>query len=308
LDDVVPSKFEVYIKDLQMHLAQRYSDYEIVVIDQNTHNFPPLVKEHILKNISSIRWLNLSFQVTLDTALGAGIENAIGDSVVLLRPTVDPISVVSDMIAMSLVGHDVIIGTAISPQTLGYRVARMMSNQFLKYINYRIPKNATPVRCLSRKAINTVLRTGNLNQQFYVKVSDAGYTPKVYPYKLMHEAMLTKRTFFTGLSSSVQFMIFSSTIPLRWISLLGILGSVSAFIIAAFSIVVNFIKNDVTEGWSSMVFFSSFLFMLLFVILAFLGEYMARLLNELSSQKKYYISNEQTSSIILDADRPNVFS
>ena len=134
LDDVVPSKFEVYIKDLQVHLAQRYSDYEIVVIDQNTHNFPPLVKEHILKNISSIRWLNLSFQVTLDTALGAGIENAIGDFVVLLRPTVDPITVVSDMIAMSSVGHDVIIGTAISPQTLGYRVARMMSNQFLKYI------------------------------------------------------------------------------------------------------------------------------------------------------------------------------
>jgi polyisoprenyl-phosphate glycosyltransferase len=101
-------------------------------------------------------------------------------------------------------------------------------------------------------------------------------------------------------------MIFNSTKPLRWVSLLGILGSLSALIFAIYSIVVNIIKNDVIEGWTSMVFFSSFLFMILFIILAFLGEYIARLLNENSNQKNYYISNEETSTILLEADRFNV--
>ena len=104
----------------------------------------------------------------------------------------------------------------------------------------------------------------------------------------------------------MQLMIFNSTKPLRWISLLGVLGSLSAFVFAIYSIIVNIIKDDVIEGWTSMVFFSSFLFMILFIILAFLGEYIARLLNENSNQKSYYISSEETSSLMLETDRFNV--
>jgi len=65
-------------------------------------------------------------------------------------------------------------------------------------------------------------------------------------------------------------------------------------------------KDNVTEGWTSMVFFSSFLFMILFIILAFFGEYMARLLNENKNQNSYYISSEETSTVILETDRFNV--
>jgi hypothetical protein len=62
----------------------------------------------------------------------------------------------------------------------------------------------------------------------------------------------------------------------------------------------------VIEGWTSMVFFSSFLFMILFIILAFLGEYIARLLNESGNQKSYYISSEDISTVMLEMDRFNV--
>ena len=110
----------------------------------------------------------------------------------------------------------------------------------------------------------------------------------------------------SGVKQSLNFMIFNSTKPLRWISLLGITGSFFAFIFAIYSIVINIIKDDVIEGWTSMVFFTSFLFMILFIILAFLGEYMARLLIEKSDHRDYYISSEETSSVMLEADRFNV--
>lgn len=306
LDDIEINSFEVYLKKLQQYLDQRYTDYEILLIDQNKKNFPPSVKETLLETVSSIRWISLSFQVDIDVALSAGIENAIGDFVLLLRPNIDPISIVNDMIEESSHGYDVIIGIAEHPRTMGYKIARTLSNKILHAINYRIPKNATPVRCLSRRAINTVLRTGQLNHQFFIKVANTGYPTKNYNYKLLNLDALKKRTLISGISQSIQLMIFNSTKPLRWISILGILGSFSAFIFAIYSIVINLIKDDVIEGWTSMVFFSSFLFMILFIILAFLGEYIARLLNENSNQRSYYISSEETSSVMLETDRFNV--
>jgi len=306
LDRVNSNDFEGYLKSLQQYLDQRYSDYEIVVIDQTIAHAPTLVQSKLLETISSIRWIKLAFPVEIDVALCAGIENAIGDFVMLLRPTIDPIQIIGDMVNEALEGHDVIIGIAKSPQTIGYKLARLLSNKLLCSIGYQIPKNATPVRCLSRRAINTILNTRQFNHQFFAKVAKTGYPTKNYQYNLLNSNKLKKRTLISGVTQTLKMMIFNSTKPLRWISLLGIIGSLSAFIFAVYSVAINFIKDDVTEGWTSMVFFSSFLFFILFIILAFLGEYLARLLNENSNQKNYYISSEETSTIMLETDRFNV--
>ncbi|OQK16040.1 hypothetical protein AU255_13070 [Methyloprofundus sedimenti] len=305
-DHVNSDTFEVYLKLLQQYLDQRYSDYEIVIIDQTIAHAPTLIKPKLLETISSIRWIKLAFPVEIDVALCAGIENAIGDFVILIRPTIDPIEIIGDMVDDALEGHDVIIGIAKSPQTTGYKLARLLGNKLLCSIGYQIPKNATPVRCLSRKAINTILNTRQFNHQFFAKVAKTGYPTKNYHYTLLNPNMLKKRTLISGVTQALEVMIFNSTKPLRWISLLGITGSLSAFIFAVYSIAINFIKDDVIEGWTSMVFFSSFLFFILFIILAFLGEYLARLLNENSNQKSYYISSEETSTIMLEIDRFNV--
>jgi hypothetical protein len=223
LDDIVTDTFEEYLKELQLYLDQRYSDYEIMIIDQGSKPFPISVKENILETISSIRWISLSFPVAMDVALGAGIENAIGDLVLLLRPNIDPIRIIGDMIEESYRGHDVIIGIAEHPRTIGYKIVRTLGNKLLHSINYHIPKNATPVRCLSRRAINTILRTGNFNHQFFIKVANTGYSEKNYNYELLNRDTLKNRTLLSGISQSMKLMIFNSTKPLRWISLIGIL-------------------------------------------------------------------------------------
>lgn len=300
------TNFEENLRSLQQYLEQRYSDYEIIVIDQNTPSIPISKKTTLLETIPSVRWIKLAFPVEMDIVLNVGIENAIGDFVILLRESVDPIEIIDEMIKECAHGSDVIVGIADRPQTLGYRIVRRLSNKLLHAINYHISKNATPVRCLSRRAINTILSTGNVNHQFFIKVSNTGYPTKNFEYKLADTNTLNKRTLFSGIKQSLTLVIFNSTKPLRWISMLGVLGSLSAFIFATYSIVINLVKDDVIEGWTSMILFTSFLFMILFIILAFLGEYLARLLNEEGNQKSYYISSEETSSVMLETDRFNV--
>jgi glycosyltransferase involved in cell wall biosynthesis len=295
-----------YLESLQQYLEQCFSDYEIIIIDQDTPLFPVLNKKEILKSIPSIRWIKLAFPVETDVALNVGIENSIGDYVVFLRASVDPIDIISDMVKQCSQGSDVIVGVAEQERTIGYKFIRKLSNKLLHAINYHIPKNATPVRCLSRKAINTILTTGKVNHQFFIKIANTGYPTQNFEYQLLKNNHLKKRTLVSGIKQSLHLMIFNSTKPLRWISMLGALGSLSAFVFAIYSVVINLIKDDVVEGWTSMIFIVSFLFMVLFIILAFLGEYLSRLLNEVGNQKKYFISNEETSAVMLETDRYNV--
>ena len=143
-------QFEVNLKVLQQYLHRYYSDYEIIVIDQNTQSIPKSNKKVLLETIPSIRWIKLAFPVDMDIALNLGIEHAIGDFVVLLRDSVDPIEIIDDMVQQCALEFDVIVGIAERPRTLGYKIVRKLSNHLIHAINYHIPKNSTPVRCLSR--------------------------------------------------------------------------------------------------------------------------------------------------------------
>ena len=75
---------------------------------------------------------------------------------------------------------------------------------------------------------------------------------------------------------------------------------------ACYSFVVHFINQDVADGWSSTIILLSVMFMLLFIILSFFGEYMGRLLSEQSKHESYWVVNERHSSVMLDEKRKNV--
>jgi len=306
LDQMRISEFRLYLENLHEYLSQRYTYYEIVIIDQNKKNISSSIQREFLEEISSIRWIKLAFPVEMGTALSVGLENSMGDYVVLVRANIDPVDIIGEMIQANFDGYDVVVGVAERPRTFWYKVIRLLANKLLNSIGYHIYKNSTPVRCLSRRAINTILSTGKNHHQFFIRVSNTGYPTMDYEYKLLNIDSLKKQTLFSGFSKALRLMIFNSTKPLRWISLLGVIGSLLAFIFASYSIIINIFKDNIIEGWTSMVFFSSFMFMILFIMLSFLGEYLARIINESDNKKNYYISSEENSSIMLEADRFNV--
>lgn len=306
LEKVNKESFVNYLKDLQKYLIRYYTDYEIIIVDQRSTDLTPQEQTDILRSLFSIRWIKLAFAVDFDVALSVGLENAIGDHTILMRPNIDPIEIINEMVGKSIRGFDVVVGIANRPRTIGYKMVRYVIDGMLKSIEYNIPKNATPVRCLSRRAINTILQSGKIHHQFFIRVANIGYATDVHNYRLLENSVIEKSTIFSGITQTLKLLIFNSTKPLRWISILGISGSFSAFLFALYSIVINFLKSDVIEGWTSIVCFISFLFMIAFIILAFLGEYLARLLNESTNQKSYYISSEENSSVLFEEDRLNV--
>ena len=296
-----------YLNDLYLHLEEHFSDYEIVLIDQCSKDETIVTLERALKKIPSIRLIELAYPVHKDIALGAGLENAIGDFLVIINPITDPVNCIYKIVKQCKQGSDIVIGVAEQKRSLPYRVIRPWIQFILHKIGYDLPPNTTPLRCLSRRCVNTVTQTGRFHHQLYVRIAKSGYPNSTFNYKLIKDTK-NKHTLRQGLNEAVHLLVFNSTKTLRWMSILGLAGSILAFLIAFYALLIKFFKENVIEGWSSLVMFMSVLFALLFAILAFFGEYLGRLLDDRSEQRDYDVVSEKNSSVMQEENRFNVLS
>ncbi|NDL63134.1 glycosyl transferase family 2 [Acerihabitans arboris] len=294
---------------IQRTLDTHYSDYEIVIVAHGPFKISKFSNgaEAILQQIPSVRFIQLSGSVHHDVAWAAGLENAIGDFVVLFDPAADPISAISGIVDMCRSGTDVVVGVAKQPATPAYKLLRLISDRVLQAIDYHLPQHATTLRCISRRAVNSVTSTGRFHHQFYLRIQKTGYPIGIYSYQQRANSA-TKKTFWGGFRYLVRLMVFNSSRPLRWMSGIGMTGSLAAFIFTVYSVAVNIIRGHTVEGWTTTILFMAFLFMLQFIMLAFFGEYLGRLLDDRSEQADYSIAYEKRSAVMVNQDRVNVLS
>ncbi|MDD3182582.1 MAG: glycosyl transferase family 2 [Alphaproteobacteria bacterium] len=295
-----------WIKDVHAALKMAFTNYEILVIRApsfRNHSAPD--DSDLLNTVPSIRLLQLSGIVSKDVACAAGIENAIGDFVILLSPH-DPLNALKDLVDLCQTKADVILGVAKQQHKMSSRLVRPLVTKIYETIGYAWPWDATGLCCLSRRAVNAVLLTGRFYHQFTMRILKTGYEIACYPYELAQGVALPKTSFIRGIRDGLRLVVFNSTKPLRWMSVLGLSGSSVACLFATYSLLVNFFKSNVVEGWTTIVLFLSFMFFLLFLILAFFGEYLGRLLEETGNQLDYAVAIEKTSAIMIDSSRINV--
>ena len=261
----------------------------------------------LLNNIPSIRYIQLASCISHDVAWSAALENAIGDFVVLFNPLSDPLNAIPDTVSLCKAGHDVVIGIASQSPTWVYQFFRLAADFILKQIDYSLPRNSTGLRCLSRRAVNSVTATGRFHHQISMRMQKTGYPYYCYNYIFVNP-MEQSRSFFAAVRDLLRLIVFNSSRPLRWMSAMGLVGSFSAFIFASYSILIHLLKGHVAEGWTTTILFMSTMFMLQFVMMAFFGEYIGRLLDDRSEQDDYSIVFEKNSSVMINSDRVNVLN
>ncbi len=295
------------ISVMQKELNDRYSDYEIVIIGQGSIMDSSASEDlsQMLKSLPSVRYIQLVGTVSLDVAWAAGLENAIGDFVVLFEHGADPVSVVPEVVEICRSGYDVVVGTAEQRRTLAYRGFRYFADRILRAIDYQLPKNATSLRCLSRRAVNAVTSTGRFHHQFYLRIQKTGYPSVAYGY-CRCATKPGEKSLAQGVYRLVQLMVFNSLRPLRWMSVLGFLGGLGSFVLATYSVLIHLISNNVVPGWTTVVLSMSTMFMFQFIMMAFFGEYLSRLLDDRSERGDYSIAFEKNSLVMLNQDRVNV--
>lgn len=294
-----------YIEQLSPYLDKEYNDYEIVIIDQNSNDDNENRLAKTLSIHQSIRHIRLSQEVSPDIALAAGIENAIGDFVVNINILSDNHELIPLVVEKGTLGNDIVICVSTKVNSISYRVLRTLSSSLLKSIGYSLPSNSTGTFCFSRRAINAITESGRFYCKLHMRMANISYPIFTFECDSFINSSKNK-SIIRGVKETLHHMIFNSTKPLRWMSSLGVIGSLIAMLFSLYSVAAHIFNDQVASGWTTTILFMSTLFAILFIMLAFFGEYLARLLNDRSEHKDYNVVYERNSSVMLNENRSNV--
>ena len=300
--------FESYLRSLGTLLSNSFSHYEIVIVDFSMNDKAWLRIERLLNEISCIRYIKLTRKVEFDVAIAAGLESAIGDFVVLTDSEKDPIDIILPAVEKCMKGKDIIIGVSDVKPNILYRIIRRIFRVFFqKSIGYNVPKGSTPFRVISRKVINSLLKSPDMHKFIFVKISQNGYESELVKYT-PKSITANNRSIFEIIEKSINIIIFNSTQPLRIMTWLGLLGSLITLGLAIYILLINFIKKDVIEGWTTTNLFIALQFFLVFLVLSVLGEYLSKVLLVSQQIENYDIAFEKNSSVYIKDEQINVLA
>jgi hypothetical protein len=81
---------EDVVNDVESILKAHYQHYEMIFVDDGSRDHTRSVMEQRRETVSCLRYFRLSRRFGLEVAIECGLDHAIGDVVVVLRPECDP--------------------------------------------------------------------------------------------------------------------------------------------------------------------------------------------------------------------------
>lgn len=298
------------VPPLHKLLDDQFTDYEIVLVDNASNSRNDEIIGKLLSKFTSIRALILTESVSTEIACYAGLENSIGDVSIIFDPLLDPIEIIPELVLKVRSGNDVVVGCTSIKKTISYKIAASLFRKyFADFLAYKVPKDATMLRAISRRALNSILSRNRHIHHFFMDISNSGYTDDIFEYsRKKNSKEFIDNSLRNGFRNFLSILVFNSTKPLRLINMLGLLGSCFAILISLYVFVVNLLKTNVAEGWTTLTLFTSIQFFIMFMVMFLFGEYIARLVDEGKECEPYSILSEKHSSVMLNQDRWNVLT
>lgn len=300
IDQLHPDLISI-VQELDQKIHEKSLLYEIVCIDNTGIGEESKILQKIQKRIKNSRFIYLSKHYSNDIAVTVGIDSSIGDYVIFYDLRTDIPELITIFFNQLIQGHDVVIGYPdisvkwISPisRIFLWLTEHLSRHGYFYRFNYTVG--------LSRRAVAAITRTRRKNRNFTYLHSMIGLKKIFVKYQASTSTKfkLVELSFIAIFLTVLNDVISNSFKPIRWISLLGMLGSV-LFLVYIFIIVLLILVFNMTwiapQGWISLATVIGGMFFLLFSCLTIMSEYLIRIMDESRNEPLYYISSEIDSS------------
>ena len=303
---VVADEHEVvagFIEETTQVLTDRYAYYELLLVDNGSGDGCAAQLQALLHRVPNLRLLRLSRRYDQETAVAAGLDNSLGDYVVIMDMRYDPPAMLPQLLDRALEGYDVVTARRTRRDdedwvyrglaTVFYRVASVA-------LGCELQPQASDFRVFSRQVVNSLSRIRNKHRYLKHLVAVVGFRYTEVPYERVWRCRPRRPTwgFVRSTAAAVDVLISNSAAPLRWAALLGILASLLNLMYVGYILGVTLVKKHIAEGWLTTNLTHTVMFLLLFVILSILSEYVARILEEIKERPLYFVESEVTSTVL----------
>ena len=272
-------------------------DFEVVLVENGStdRTFDHMVKVHGQDPRFKIVQLSRNFR--FDGGITAGLKYAKGDAAVIMTANLqDKPSLITEFIKKWEEGYENVYGIVKKRTGKGF-LRRLNSRLFYTTINKMtgnlIPKNVSDFRLIDRKVYGTLNAMPERNRFIRGMFAWTGFRSIGVEYKR------AKR--FSGksharalhvLQLAIQGIFAFSYVPLRAISIFGMLISFASLAYLFFTVIYIFLHGVPFHGYGTIVSLIVFMFGILFFILGILGQYIAQIYEEVKARPNFIVSRE----------------
>lgn len=285
-----------FIQQLTQQLKQLSHHFEIIVVDDGSQDgtYQELTQ---LASHATCKFIRFSRNFGKETALTAGLEYATGDVVILIDADFQhPIALIPEFLKQWSEGHDMVYGVRNNrddESPLKRNFAQGFYKLLSKITQLKIPNNAGDFRLLDRKvvsALNKIPERGRFMKGLYAWV---GFNSIGIPFDVQSRAAGNTSYKFTRLAELAITGITSfSDMPLRVWGYIGFVISTFSLIYAVYFLIKTLIFGADVPGFPSILVGVMFFGGIQLLSIGILGEYIARIFNEVKQRPQYIIEEK----------------
>lgn len=275
-------------------LANIASWYEVVYVDDGSRDNTLAQLQAIHNADPNVTVIELSRNFGHQHAVSAGIEAAQGDIAVIIDADLqDPPELISAMLQKWNDGYEVVYGvreTRAGESSFKLWTAKLFYRLINSLSDVKIPADAGDFRLLDRKAMEAIKRMPERHRFLRGMCSWIGFRQYGLHYaRAPRAAGKTKYPLRRMLNLAVDGIAAFSTVPLRFVSVIGFLAALLSLIGIIYALVVRLFTHTWVAGWAISFVGMLFLGGLQMMSLGILGEYVGRIYSE-TKQRPLYLA------------------
>ncbi len=230
----------------------------------------------------------------------AGIDAARGDAVILMDSDLQhPPALIPEMVRRWREGNDVVSAVRKTTRSVS-PFKRLTSGGFYWLINLlsdtRIVSGAADFCLLSRRAHRALRRMPERHRFLRGMVSWIGFQRAFIHFEAPDRpAGHSKYTLLKMVHLALNATFSFSSVPIRLATQVGLVTIALSLIYLAYIVVCLFVRRDLVPGWASIIFLTTFLGGVQLAFAGILGEYVARIFEEVKHRPLYMLKQKPPS-------------
>ena len=293
---------EAVIPELGRRLAQvmdahpQYG-FEVIVVDNGSRDRTFELLDGLHHQDPRFKTVQLSRNFTADGGVAAGLRYATGHCAVLMDADLqDPPECIGQFLEKWEQGFDVVYGVIRSREGVS-RTRRLGNKLFYKLLNTvtnvggtSLPQNVTAFRLMDRRVYEVLNRMAETNRFTRGLCAWCGFTQVGIEFDRAERfAGETKAPLLDIVKEAIDGIFSFSFIPLKLVTVLGLALSVFSFLFLAWQLIASFFMGNAVEGYLTIICTILLMFGFLFLVLGVIGEYLARIFDEVKARPLYVV-------------------
>jgi polyisoprenyl-phosphate glycosyltransferase len=267
---------------------------EVIFVDDGSRDMSYPIMIDISGSDARFKVARLSRNFGHQVAITAGLDLARGDAVAVMDGDLQhPPEVIPVMSSLWREGYDIVYGVMEQRTESWFKRTSARAFYWLlkRLTDIEVPPAAGDFRLVDRQALDAFLAMRERNRYIRGMFSWIGYRQIGVPYQCPPRfAGRSKYSLSRMLKLARDGVIGFSNVPLQLVLNIGFMVSAASFLLGLFAIIVKATGVFAVPGWASIVVLISFVGGIQLIVLGVVGEYIARIYDEVKLRPLYLLT------------------